>query len=593
MRQHLRSQKVIARSSEDGFYYPGLVLSHTDSRRVTVKLADHQQISVLRKFVIPIGGAAPCPVLQVGDHALVQVRTRKGPHPSQGGSCDYFIPGTIQVLPENSRVGCALHTVLVFNGRTVTCPRKGVVKITESLYKTICKFINLKMSKFHSKVEQESEHGEYASDFSDEKSTGKSNSNSRRSSTHTPLTTSPAHLSHTHSSVETEKSRSHLSEGGHSDITEHDSRVEVDGGEKRHKAATQAGEIQSLQESQQTQYELLERYQRDLEELQERQRLIEEQMMNKKSSDDEERFRRKREKSHSEEVDTGNIQSALRVSGAENGREMSVIQGVENHDSVTQCCEQGVNTGPWMEEKAVETDPMTESRGVGTEWPSSEGSSSESEGEEAQEREEEREKDSKGREEERGGGEALNELPSRQATPSLSPVHASTPLLSSPAHSVASSPSSQSKHSTPRHTITPSPSHKNTPTPSPSHKSTPSSTPVHSTTASKPAAATENDVEQKTDSVLNEATEETKDLSSIVQRLVELGVDAFVGLEVLAQWPDDGWYYRAKVVCSVGQHRYQVMDACGELETIHLSDMITDTQDADTQLQVSTATKYI
>jgi hypothetical protein len=57
---------------------------------------------------------------------------------------------------------------------------------------------------------------------------------------------------------------------------------------------------------------------------------------------------------------------------------------------------------------------------------------------------------------------------------------------------------------------------------------------------------------------------------------------------VLARWPDDGWCYRAKVVRSVGQHRYQVMDACGDLETIHLSDMITDTQDAETQLQVWT-----
>lgn len=480
-----------------------------------------------------------------------------------------------------------MYTVLVFNGRTVTCPRKGVVKITESLYKTICKFINLKMSKFHSKVEQESEHGEYASDFSDEKSTRMSNSNSHKSSTHTPLTTSPAHSSHTHSSVEIERSKSRLSDG-HSQITEHNGRVEVDNGETRHKDSPQKGhgaEIQSLLEGQQTQCELLERYQRDLEELQERQRLIEEQMMSK-NSDDEGRYRRK-EKSHTEEVDIGSSQSVLQVTGAENKRQISAVQGMEIQDHMIQRCEQGVNTGPWMEEKAVETDPMTESRGVGTEWPPSEdsSSSSESEGEEEGERGGEREGERKGdgeREEERG--EALNELPSRQTTPSLSPLHASTPLPSSPTHSMASSPSSQSKHSTPRHSITPSPSHKSTPTLSPSHKSTPSLTPVH--TASTPAAAAD-DPEQQTDSVLNESTEKNKDLSSIAQRLVELGVDAFVGLDVLARWPDDGWYYRAKVVCSVGQHgRYQVMDACGDMETIHLSDMITDTQDAQTPLQV-------
>ena len=579
MRQNLRSQKVIARSSEDGFYYPGLVLSHTDSRHITVQFADHQQFSILRKFVIPIGGAAPCPVLQIDDHVLVQVRTRRGPHPSQGGSCDYFIPGTIQVLPENSRVGRALHTVLVFNGRTVTCPRKGVVKITESLYKTVCKFINLKMSKFHSKVEQESEHGEYASDFSDERSTQRSNSNSRRSSTHTPLTTSPAHSSHIYSSVETERSKSRLSEDG---PTEHDGGMEKDSPRNGHGA----GGIQSLLESQQTQCELLERYQRDLEELQERQRLIEEQMRRKNSDDGGEgRFRRK-ERSHTEEeVDVGNI---LQVTESESGRH------------VPQCCEQGVNTGPWMEEKAVETDPMTESRGVGTEWPTS--SSSDSEGEE-QEREGEREGEGEGEREEEKGEEASNELPSRQTTrsPSLSPVHASTPLPSSPTHSVPSSPSSQS---TPKHILTPSPSHKSTPTPSPSHKSTPTPSPSHKSTPtpspshkSTPSlipvhtastAADDPRPEEQTDSILTEAAEKDRDLSSIAQRLVELGIDAFVGLEVLARWPDDGWCYRAKVVRSVGQHRYQVMDACGDLETIHLSDMITDTQDAETLLQVRT-----
>ena len=560
MRQNLRSQKVIARSNEDGFYYPGLVLSHTDGRHVVVKFADGQQISVLRKFVIPIGGAAPCPVLQVDDHVFVQVRTRNGPHPSKGGSCDYFIPGTIQVLPENSRVGHALHTILVFNGRTVTCPRRGVVKITESLYKTVCKFINLKMSQFHSKVKQESEHEEYASDFSNEKSTQISYSNSRRSSTHTPLATSPAHSSRTHSSAETERSQSRLSED------EHDGRVEVDDG-TRHTSSPEkeyGAEIHSLLENQQTQGELLEQYQRHLVELQERQRLIEEQMVKKKEDEG-----RSKDVTQTEDVDDGSRQSVLQKTGTDNGKWISAAQGMENGDSVVQCCEQGVNTGPWMEEKAVETDPMTESRGVGTEWPSESSSSSESEGE--GEKEEEGEKED---------GEILNELPSRQTTPSISPIHASTPVPYSPAHSAAASPS-QSKHSTPSHTITPSPSHKSTPTPSPSHKNTPAATPVHISKAAAP-----DDTLQQTDSVLSDTTVEKKDLSSIAQCLVELGVDAFEGREVLAQWPDDGWFYRAKVVRSVGQHQYQVMDACDDMETIHLSNMITDTQDADTLLRV-------
>lgn len=600
-RQNLRSQKVIARSSDDGFYYPGVVLTHGDGRHITVKLADGQQTSVLRKFVIPMGGAAPCPILQIGDHVLAQVRTKGGPHPSLGGSCDYFIPGTIQVLPENGRVSRALHTVLVFNGRAVTCPRRGVVKITESLYRNVCKFITLKMSKFHSKMKQKSEDAEYTSDFSDGRSTQVS---SRRSSAHSSLSGS-----HTHS--ETERSVSRLSETVNG----------LDETKREHEA-----EIQSLLENQQTQGEMLERYQQDLQELQERQRLIEEQLANKKDGD--ERIRRSKDHTWEEEaVDIGNR------------RGYGVM---ENRVCAVQRCDQGVNTGPMMEEKAVETDPMTESRGVGTEWsPSHNSIGSEPE------REEEEGEGERGKEDREGdGGEALNEFPSNHT---LSPLRASTPVPSSsqthrmsaspthsiaasPTHSIAASPThsmeaspthsmaasqthstvtspthrvtaspthtasvspgSQSKLSTPNHTITPTLSHQSTPSQSPSHRSTPSPTPVHTSTPTDTVgdAAEQTDagdtLEQQTESVSNKVTEEPKDLSSIAQRLVELGVDAFVGREVLVRWPDDGWHYRAKVVRSVGEQRYEVMDACEDLETVHLSNMITDTQDAETLLKV-------
>ena len=38
------------------------------------------------------------------------------------------------------------------------------------------------------------------------------------------------------------------------------------------------------------------------------------------------------------------------------------------------CCDHGMNTEPWMEDKALCTDPIMESRGVGTEWSESSGS---------------------------------------------------------------------------------------------------------------------------------------------------------------------------------------------------------------------------
>ena len=512
--------------------------------------------------MIPIGGSSPCPLLLVGDHVLAQVRTRKGPHPSNDGSCDYFIPGTIQVLPENIRKGHALHTVLVFNGRTVMCPRRGVVKITESLYKTICKFINAKMSASHSKVEPGSE---YASDFSDDRSTPIS----QRSATQTPLGTSPAHSS-------TERTESRISDL--KDGNELENGEEVDSGVRHVTSPHQVyeAEIKSLMENQQAQCELLERYQQQLAELQQRQKEME---MEAKNKEDE----KSKTATKVEDIDAGE-RHLFAPDGEGEGR----MSGLQDGNVRVECREIAVNTGPWMEEKAVETDPMTESRGVGTEWSDSSSSETETETEgdgggvsggkeNLSEAEEER--------------KSLDEFPSSETTPSSSPLHVSTPSPSTPAHSAT--PSAQSQHTTPQHPTTPSPSHETTPspshksTPSPSHKTTPS--PSHKTTPSPDHISTP----VTSPSHHHHDSTPTKDLSSIAQRLVELGVDAFVGRDVLARWSDDGWYYRAKVVCSMGQHQYRVMDACDDVETMDVSDLITDTQDAEVPLQVSLLHMYM
>ena len=543
VRQNLRSQKVIARSCEDGFYYPGLVVDHS-GRQVVVKLADGENMSVLRRFVIPIRGAAPCPVLSIGDHVLAQVRTRKGPHPSRGGSCDYYIPGTVQVLPEDNRRGHALHTVLVFNGRTVTCPRKGVVKITESLHNSICKFIKAKMSDSHSKEEQGSD---YASYFSDEQSIQIDDSVSQRSRsvTQSPLATSPSH-----SSPERSKSRlSHEDPDGACDISgETAASVLTD---QLHQQQAYEAEIKSLIENQQTQCELLEQYQRDLTELKLKQSEMELEMKKKEE-----------EKSLEDAVDAGNGRDSRLTlqSSIDKGRES--CRSVEGEVvSVVEYREQAVNTGPWTEEKAIETDPMTESRGVGTEW--SESSSDESESEMEEEEDEKEEVSEAGLLEGEGVTEddqGRKDIEEEDSDTPVSPLHASTPLPSTPSHTTASPP--HSHLSTPQHTSTPSPLHKTTPTPS--HMTTPSPTLTTKTTP----------------------IHQPKDLSVLAEHFVKLGLDAFVGREVLARWPDDGWYYRAKVDRRVGQHLYQVIDACDDLETIHLSNIITDTEDAATLLQV-------
>ena len=518
------------------------MLQETDGRHVTVRLADGQQISVLRRFVIPIGGASPCPLLQVGDHVLAQVRTRKGPHPSDDGSCDYFIPGTVQVLPENNRKGHALHTVLVFNGRSVMCPRRGMVKISESLYKTVSKFINVKMSSSHSEVEQGSK---YASDLNDDRSTIMNDSVSQRSTTKSPLGTNSAH-----SSPKGSVSHVSLDEASQCESRE-DVYNETQGQSSPDRQAYEA-EIESLMANQQTQCELLEQYQRELAQLQLRQREMELELKKREMETN--------NMAEVEDVDDGGRGGAQ---PAKENEELGSGLPVESRDIA-------VNTGPWMEEKAVETDPMTESRGVGTEW--SDTSSSETESEK------ENDDVGEGQGEEEGGGkgegeretvnedeaekEALSEFPSSETTPTSSPLHVSTPAPSTPAHSAI--PSTHSRATSPQHTSTPTPSHTNTPT----HDTiaTPIKSPLHELGSTH--------------------SNETKDLSSIAQHLVELGVDAFIGREVLARWLDDGWYYRTKVVQSMGDLQYQVMDACEDVETIHLSNIITDTQDAETPLQV-------
>ena len=57
-------------------------------------------------------------MIQVGDRVLGRVRSMSGAHMSDSGACDYYIPATICVLPQQPS---ASYSLLAYNKRQV-CP---------------------------------------------------------------------------------------------------------------------------------------------------------------------------------------------------------------------------------------------------------------------------------------------------------------------------------------------------------------------------------------------------------------------------------------------------------------------------------------
>jgi hypothetical protein len=60
-----------------------------------------------------------------------------------------------------------------------------------------------------------------------------------------------------------------------------------------------------------------------------------------------------------------------------------------------------------------------------------------------------------------------------------------------------------------------------------------------------------------------------------------------VGEEVLAKWPDDGWYYRSVILEYLGNGQYRIEDSLSDIETIYREDIISERSDSnDGSLQV-------
>ncbi|NXK58797.1 VWA3B protein, partial [Sylvietta virens] len=130
---YVKSQKVIARSDVTGFYYPGIVIKNISSTYALVEFSNGESCDVLVKFTIPVGGAMPCPRLQVGDHVFARTGTQ--------AENEYYVPAIVIATPERVETGDKLYTVLMFNNREKRCLRSQLIKISQNKYACSCQYI--------------------------------------------------------------------------------------------------------------------------------------------------------------------------------------------------------------------------------------------------------------------------------------------------------------------------------------------------------------------------------------------------------------------------------------------------------------------
>ncbi|XP_069626106.1 von Willebrand factor A domain-containing protein 3B [Haliaeetus albicilla] len=130
-----KSQKVIARSDVTGFYYPGTVIKSISSTYALVDFSNGEIWTVPVKFTIPVGGAMPCPHLQVGDYVFARTGTQIGN--------EYYVPAIVIATPKREETGDKLYTVLMFNNRKEHCVRSGLIKISQTKYAFSCQYIKM------------------------------------------------------------------------------------------------------------------------------------------------------------------------------------------------------------------------------------------------------------------------------------------------------------------------------------------------------------------------------------------------------------------------------------------------------------------
>lgn len=76
---------------------------------------------------------------------------------------------------------------------------------------------------------------------------------------------------------------------------------------------------------------------------------------------------------------------------------------------------------------------------------------------------------------------------------------------------------------------------------------------------------------------------------SVQQKLIKLRKklpQLEVGEEVLARWPDDGWYYRSIVKEYLGDYKYKVEDSLRDCEVLYREDIISEINDSNDVFEI-------
>ncbi|XP_049713205.1 von Willebrand factor A domain-containing protein 3B isoform X2 [Elephas maximus indicus] len=126
----LKGQKVIARCDENGFYFPGVVKKCVSPSHALVGFRYGDTKVVPTSFITPVGGAMPCPMLQVGDYVFAKIVIPKG--------FDFYVPAIVIALPNQNTPEDKFYTVLKCNNRREFCPRSALIKISQNKYAISC-----------------------------------------------------------------------------------------------------------------------------------------------------------------------------------------------------------------------------------------------------------------------------------------------------------------------------------------------------------------------------------------------------------------------------------------------------------------------
>ncbi|KAK2509241.1 hypothetical protein MC885_020436, partial [Smutsia gigantea] len=129
----LKGQKVVARCDENGFYFPGIVKKCVSPTHALVVFRYGDTKVVPISFITPVGGAMPCPLLQVGDYVLAKIVIPNG--------FDVYVPAIVIALPNQDVAEYKFYTVLKCNNQREFCPRSALIKISQNKYALSCSHI--------------------------------------------------------------------------------------------------------------------------------------------------------------------------------------------------------------------------------------------------------------------------------------------------------------------------------------------------------------------------------------------------------------------------------------------------------------------